>query len=200
MNDAMSDKSSVHTSVFSHQPSATTMSSHVSASMAEAQYSQSIDALMLEIDVNGCRYGAATVRLSSLAEPSSSLTDSSDSIGTLDSTLEELPHINEDLEQLATGATAQPTASTSGGATHLPSLHRVHVNPDVGSEHTTATAEDKAQHKLSRGHRWLGGMKRQVKKVPSKARDLVKSTKRFTRTLCGFVPAAIAARNPLAPL
>jgi hypothetical protein len=200
MNDAMSDKSSVHTSVFSHQASATTMSSHASANMAEAQYSQSVDALMLEIDVNVCRYGAATICLSSLAEPSSSPTDSSDSIGTLDSTLEELPHINEDLEQLATGATGQPMASTSGGATHLASLHRVHVNPDVGNEHTTATAEDKAQHKLSRGHRWLGGTKRQVKKVPSKARDLVKSTKRFTRTLCGFVPAAIAARNPLAPL
>jgi hypothetical protein len=200
MNDAMSDKSSVHTSVFSHQASATTMSSHASANMAEAQYSQSIDALMLEIDVNVCRYGAATVRLSSLAEPSSSPTDSSDSIGTLDSTLKELPHTNGDLEQLATGATAQSTASKSGGAAHLPSLHRVHVNSDVSNEHTTATAEDEAQHKPSRGHRLLEGMKRQVKKVPSKARDLVMSTKRFTRTLCGFVPAVIAARNPLAPL
>lgn len=51
-------------------------------------------------------------------------------------------------------------------------------------------------HKTSRQRQCVEKMKSTAKKISGKAHDLVKSTKHFARTLYGFVPAVITARNP----
>jgi hypothetical protein len=166
---------------------------------ADGNYSRLIDALALEVDVNGLRKGAATDRGSSLSNDSSLNSESDgidDQIDGLHNSLEDLLRVNQDFECLVTSPIVQFTASTSASTANLPSLYRVHADQDIENGQVTNAAEAEALRKPSRGHRWLGGLKRQVKKVPCKACEVVKSTKRFTRTLLGFVPAAMAARNP----
>jgi hypothetical protein len=198
-NDALSDMSSTRTSVFSKQPSVTTKSSHASMNTADGNYSRLIDALALEVDVNGLRKSAAADRGSSFNNASSlnSKPNGIDNeIDSLRNTLEVLLRFDQEFEGLVTSPTVQSIASTSASTADLPSLHRVHADPDIGNGQVTNTAEAEALQKPSRGHRWLGALKWQAKKVPCKAREVVKSTKRFTRTFLGFVPATMAARNP----
>jgi hypothetical protein len=191
--------SSTRTSVFSKQSSVTTKSSHGSINTVEGKYSRLIDALALEVELNGTRKGATTDCRSSLRNTDSLSSKSNGTLnltGNSQNTPDDLLQPNEASEELDTCRTAHSTASTSSSNPHLPPLHRVYADSGVGDENNTATAEFEVSQKSSRGNRWLGGLKRQAKKVPCKAREVVKSTKRFTRTLLGFVPTAMAARNP----
>jgi hypothetical protein len=52
--------------------------------------------------------------------------------------------------------------------------------------------------KPSRRRQYAKMMKGAAKRISGKTHDVVKTTKHFARTLCGFVPAAATARNPFA--
>jgi hypothetical protein len=51
-------------------------------------------------------------------------------------------------------------------------------------------------NKSSRRVKWIGKMKSEAERVSGQVQAAVKSTRMFTRTLVGFVPAALKARNP----
>lgn len=54
---------------------------------------------------------------------------------------------------------------------------------------------ESSANKPSRRAKWIGKIKSEAEKVTGQVQAAVKSTKMFTRTLVGFVPAAFKARN-----
>jgi hypothetical protein len=192
MDDALSDMSSVHTSVFLKPTSTTTKSSDASLGTANRECSRLIDALTLE-SYNGCSTRTIALHKSSLTNigwPNSKSNDSKNSISGLDGTYQETPiAINE-----------PDICTTFAVAFRLTLVPQVHADIEVEGGPFTIPVNYEAQHKASWGARWISRLKWQARKVPRKAHDLVMSTKRFARIFVKFVPVIITTRSVLEAL
>ncbi|EAT84001.2 hypothetical protein SNOG_08833 [Parastagonospora nodorum SN15] len=67
---------------------------------------------------------------------------------------------------------------------------------DSEAEYNPTPLGDLSDKKPSRRAKWLGKMKIEAEKMSGQVQAAVKSTKMFTRTLVGFVPAALGSRSP----
>jgi hypothetical protein len=192
MDDALSDMSSLHTSVFSKPTSITTKSSEASLGAADRECSRLIDALTLE-SYNDCSTRTIALHKSSLTNigwPNSKSNDSKNSISGLDGTYQETPiAINE-----------PDICTTFAVAFRLTLVPQVHADIEVEGGPFTIPVNYEAQHKASWGARWMNRLKWQARKVPRKAHDLVMSTKRFARIFVKFVPVIITTRSVLEAL
>ncbi|KAH4406856.1 hypothetical protein HBI81_139020 [Parastagonospora nodorum] len=88
---------------------------------------------------------------------------------------------------------ASSTTASAGRLTHFVE----HLDDaDSEADYNPTTLGNLSNNKPSRREKWLGKMKSEGEKMSGQVQAAVKSTKMFTRTLVGFVPAALGSRSP----
>jgi hypothetical protein len=100
---------------------------------------------------------------------------------------------NHPLESTVSATDAISPTASAGRPTHFVE----HLDDtDSEADYNPTPVDEQSTNRPSRRAKWLGKMKREVEKVLGQVQAAVKSTKLFTRTLAGFVPAAFSAKNP----
>jgi len=97
----------------------------------------------------------------------------------------DIEHVDPERQQ----STTSPTGRQTNFVEHFD-------DTDSEADYGPTPIHESCTDKPSRSVKWIGRMKSEAGKVSGQVQAAVKSTRMFTRTLVGFVPAALKARNP----